>query len=43
LHQFGIRFLLPGVQPLLELVENDEHLLARGDALSPAQCGQRFA
>ena len=30
------------VQPLLELVENDQHLLARGDALPPPQCGQRF-
>ena len=33
---------LLGVQPLLELVEDDQHLLARRDALAPAQCRQRL-
>ena len=35
-------FFLLGVQPLLELVEDDHHLLAYGDALAPAQCSQRL-
>ena len=35
-------FFLLGVQPLLELVEDDQHLLAHGNALPPAQCRQRF-
>ena len=30
------------VQPLLELVQDDQHLLARRDALAPAQGRQRF-
>src|SRR5438270_232014 len=37
LHQFGVRFFLPGVQPLLELVEDDQHLFAGRNPLSPAQ------
>ena len=42
LHQFGVLFFLLGVQPLLELVEDDQHLLADGNALAPAQCRQRL-
>jgi len=41
LYQLRVLFLLLGVQPLLELVEDDDHLLAYGDALPSAQCGQR--
>ncbi len=33
--------VLLGVQPLLELVQHDQHLLARGNALPPAQRRQR--
>ena len=40
LNQFRILFFLLGVQPLLELVEDDQHLLAGRNALPPAQCGQ---
>ena len=38
------RGLVPamGVQPLLELVDDQEHLLARGDASAPPQLSQRF-
>ncbi len=36
LHQFGVLLLLLGVQPLLELVEDDDDLLADRDALPPA-------
>ena len=42
LHQFGVPLFLLGVEPLLELVEDDQHLLARRDALPSAQCGQRL-
>ena len=42
LHQFGVLFVLLRMEPLLELVEHDQHLLAHGDALSPAQRRQRF-
>ena len=38
----GVLFFLPGVQPLLELVEDDQHLLAAGNALPAAQGGQRL-
>jgi hypothetical protein len=41
LHQFRILFLL-GVQPLFELIKDDEHLLANRNALTPAKCGQRL-
>ena len=43
LHQFGVLFVLLGVQPLLELVEDEQHLLARlEEALAPAQRRQRL-
>ena len=35
LHQFGVLFFLLGVQPLLELVEDDQHLLARRECPVP--------
>ena len=35
-------FLPLGVQPLLELVQDDQHLLARRQALAPAQRRQRL-
>ena len=37
LHQIGVFFFLLGVQPLLELVENDQHFLADRDALASPQ------
>ena len=35
LHQFRVLFFLLGVQPLLELVEDDQHLLARRECPGP--------
>jgi hypothetical protein len=42
LHQLRVLLFLPGVQPLLELVQDDQHLLARRQALPAAQGGQGF-
>ena len=42
LHQFRVLFFLLGVQPLLELVENKQHFLARPECPPSAQCGQCF-
>ena len=39
LHQFSI--LSVGVKPLLELVHDEQYLLARRNALTPTQQGQR--
>ena len=41
LHQFGVLFFLLRVQPLLELIEDDQHLLADRNALASPQCRQR--
>ena len=40
-HQADVLFLFPGVQPLLKLVDDDQHLLAIRDARPPPQCRQR--
>jgi hypothetical protein len=40
LHQLGVLLLLLGVQPLLELVEDDQHFFANWKALSTAQDSQ---
>ena len=42
LHKFRVLLLLLGVQPLLELVEDDQHFLAGWNALAPAQRRQRL-
>ncbi len=42
LNQFGVLLLLPGVEPLLELIEDDEYLLAGRNALTPAEGRQRI-
>ena len=42
LHQFGMLFVFLRMQPLLELVEDDQHLLARWNALTTAQRRQRL-
>ena len=42
LNQFRVLFFLLGMEPLLELIQDDQHLLANRDALSSSQCRQRF-
>ena len=39
-HEFGVRFVSPGVQPLLELVQHQQHLLARFQVTASPQCRQ---
>ena len=41
LHQVRVFFFLPGMEPLLELVQDDQHLLANRNALASPQCRQR--
>ena len=42
LHQIAVLFFFLGVQPLLELVEHDQHLFAHRDALPSPECRQRL-
>ena len=37
LHQLGVLLFFPGVEPLLELVEDDQHLPAHGSSLAAPQ------
>ena len=42
LHKFGVFFILLGMQPLLELVKHDQHLLAGWNSLASTQSGERI-
>ena len=42
LYQFGVLFLLRGVQPLLKLVEDNQHFLGYSDSLPSPQGRQRL-
>ena len=42
LHQLRVLFLLLGVQPLLELIENNQHFEAGRNASAPAKGGERL-
>jgi len=41
LHELTVEFFFPGVEPLLELIEDDQHFFAGRSALPAAQSGQR--
>ena len=41
-HQFAVLFIFMGLQPLLELIQHDQHLFARGDASALPQRRQRW-
>src|SRR5947208_2517685 len=41
-HQLRTSFLFLGVQPLFELVQDDQQLLADRNTLAPAKCRQRL-